>query len=54
MLLEAFFDYFGPMRDRRSKIKNSDSEEVVLAGSARAREIACATIERVRTAVGLR
>lgn len=49
-----FMDYFGPMREKRANLKESEVTEVVQAGSARAREIAGGTIERVRTAVGLR
>ncbi|PIQ76029.1 tryptophan--tRNA ligase [Candidatus Peregrinibacteria bacterium CG10_big_fil_rev_8_21_14_0_10_49_24] len=54
LFFEAFMDYFGPLRERRSNLKEKDVQDVILQGSARARAIAGATIERVRTAVGLR
>lgn len=54
LFFEAFMDYFGPMREKRAHLKAKEVEEVVIQGSMRAREIAGATIERVRTAVGLR
>ena len=54
MLFEAFMDYFGPMRERRVKLKDSEVEAVIIEGSKRARSIASRTMERVRKAVGLR
>ncbi len=54
MLLDTFFDYFGPMRDRRAKLKDSEVQQVVTEGSRRARQIAQETMEVVRKAVGLR
>ncbi len=54
MLLETFFDYFGPMRERRAKLKDAEVLEVVMNGSNQARDIAVATMETIRKAVGLR
>lgn len=54
MLLESFMDYFGPMRERRSKLKDDDVQAVIMEGSKRAKGIAERTMERVRKAVGLR
>lgn len=54
MLLEAFMDYFGPMRQRRAELKDAEVEEVIFQGCDKARDIAQATMEKVRTAVGLR
>ncbi len=54
MLFEAFMDEFGPMRERRAKLKDAEVEEVIIKGSTRARTIAGRTMERVRKAVGLR
>ena len=54
MLLEAFLDYFGPMREARSKLKESEVEAVILEGCENAGKIAKNTMERVRKSVGLR
>jgi tryptophanyl-tRNA synthetase len=54
LFLADFMDYFGPMREKRANLKESEVQQVVAEGSARAREIAGGTIERVRKAVGLR
>ncbi|HWK89737.1 MAG TPA: tryptophan--tRNA ligase [Longimicrobium sp.] len=55
-LFEALQDYFAPMRARRAEIlaRPGYVDEVLEDGARRAREIAGATMERVRTAVGLR
>ncbi|HLC76010.1 MAG TPA: tryptophan--tRNA ligase [Candidatus Peribacterales bacterium] len=54
MLYEAFMDYFGGMRERRASLKDREIFDVIEEGSKRARVIASQTMERVRTAVGLR
>lgn len=55
-LAEALRDHFAPMRERRAEIlaRPGYVDEVLHEGGRRAREIADATLERVRTAVGLR
>jgi tryptophanyl-tRNA synthetase len=53
MLLETFFDYFGPMRKKHADLKESDLEEAVQMGAKHAQGIASQTMERVITAVGL-
>lgn len=55
-LAESLRDYFAPMRERRAEIlaRPGYVDEVLHEGGRRAREIADATMERVRTAVGLR
>lgn len=54
MLLETFLDYFGPMRKRRAMLKDAEVEAVIIEGSKYARSLAMETMERIRTAVGLR
>lgn len=54
MLLEAFMDYFGPMREAHGKLKDADVHDVLEAGAAQASTVAQATMEKVRLAVGLR
>ena len=53
MLLETFFDYFGPMRKKHADLKESELEEAVQMGAKHAKGIASQTMERVITAVGL-
>ena len=55
-LFEALWDHFAPMRARREEILRDPGyvDEVLRAGAVRAREVAGATMERVRTAVGLK
>jgi tryptophanyl-tRNA synthetase len=55
-LFEALWDHFAPMRARREEILRDPGyvEEVLRAGGVRAREVAGATMARVREAVGLR
>jgi len=55
-LFEAVRDHFAPMRERREEILRDPGyvDEVLRRGAERAREIAGATMERVRKAVGLR
>ncbi len=53
-LLEAYLDYFRPMREKRRKLTAKDAEAVLRGGTARARAIAQETMEAVRSAVGLR
>ena len=55
-LFEALWDHFAPMRARRQEILRDPGyvDEVLRAGAVRAREVAGATMARVREAVGLR
>jgi tryptophanyl-tRNA synthetase len=55
-LFEALWDYFAPMRARRAEIlaRPGYVDEVLHEGARRASEVANETMERVRTAVGLR
>ncbi len=55
-LAELLCEFFRPYREKREELENNpDSvEKVLLAGAARARKIARATINEVRKAVGLR
>ena len=55
-LFEALWDHFAPMRARREEILRDPGyvDEVLRAGALRAREVAGATMDRVRRAVGLR
>jgi tryptophanyl-tRNA synthetase len=54
-LFEAVWEYFAPMRARRDEIlaRPGYVDDVLADGAARAREVAGATMERVRKAVGL-
>lgn len=53
MLLETFFDYFGPMRTRHAELKESELEDAIQQGAKHAKDIAARTMERVLKAVGL-
>ncbi len=55
-LFEAVMDHFGPMRARRAELERSPDyvDEVLRKGADRAREVAVATMDRVRLAIGLR
>ena len=55
-LFEALWEFFAPMRARRAEIlaRPGYVDEVLEHGARRARDIADATMERVRAAVGLR
>lgn len=55
-LFEALWEYFAPMRARRAEIlaRPGYVDEVLEHGARRARDIADATMDRVRAAVGLR
>jgi tryptophanyl-tRNA synthetase len=55
-LFAAMWEYFAPLRARREEIlaRPDYLEDVLRDGAARAREIAQGTMDRVRTAVGLR
>jgi len=55
-LFEKIWQYFAPMRQRREEILNDKTyiDDVLARGAKRANEIADQTMERVRTAVGLR
>ena len=54
-LAEAYWDYFAPMRERRTEILADPGivDEVLTAGAVRAREEAAKVLDRVRRAVGL-
>jgi len=54
-LFEALWDYFAPMRARREEILRDPGyvDDVLRQGAVRAREVAGATMARVRQAVGL-
>ena len=54
-LADAYWDYFAPMRVRRTEILADPEwvDEVLAAGALRAREEAAKVLERVRRAVGL-
>ena len=54
-LADAYWDYFAPMRARRTEILADPAwvDEVLAAGALRAREEAAKVLERVRRAVGL-
>lgn len=54
MLLEAFLDYFGPMRAAHVKLDDADVAATVEAGAKQAKTLAQETMQKVRTAVGLR
>jgi tryptophanyl-tRNA synthetase len=55
-LADAYWDYYAPMRERRSEVLADPGyvDRVLSAGAARAREEAAKTLDRVRHAVGLR
>lgn len=55
-LYQAIVDYFAPMRERRAALLTDPGhvDEILATGAARAREIAAATMDRVRRATGLR
>lgn len=55
-LLEAYMDYFAPMRQKREELVKDVSyvDEVLCDGAKKARAIASETLEKVYTAVGLR
>ena len=54
-LADAYWDYFAPMRARRTEILADPGwvDEVLAAGALRARKEAAKVLERVRQAVGL-
>lgn len=54
-LAAAYWDYFAPMRERRTRILAQPGyvEDVLAAGAARARDDAARVLARVRRAVGL-
>ncbi|MDD3896653.1 MAG: tryptophan--tRNA ligase [Candidatus Peribacteraceae bacterium] len=52
-LLEAYLEFFAAMRNAREALSDAYVEDVLQAGAARARTVAQATMERVRSAVGL-
>ena len=55
-LFEAVMEHFGPMRARRAELERNPDyvDEVLRDGARRAREVATATMDRVRLAIGLR
>lgn len=52
-LAEIVIEYLSPVREKRSRLKNSDIDEILEEGNKRAREIAKETIEKVKKVVGL-
>jgi len=54
-LADAYWDFFGPMRERRAEILADPGyvDQVLAAGALRAREEASKVLRRVRQAVGL-
>ncbi len=52
-LLETYMDYFSAMRAARAKLTQKDVRDVLNVGSAKARVIAGAMMEKVKKAVGL-
>ncbi len=54
-LFQTYMDHFAPMRARRVALEKDESrlQEIAAEGAKKARTIADATMERVRTAVGL-
>ncbi len=53
-LTEVLNEFLRPMRQRRAEFDDSTIEDVLRDGAARAREVAAATMEEVRSAMGLR
>jgi tryptophanyl-tRNA synthetase len=55
-LFEALWEYFAPVRRRREELLADPGQvdEILRTGAERARAIAAGTMDRVRTAVGLR
>ncbi len=55
-LFNAIWEYFEPMRQRRTQIEADPEniENVLAKGASRARELATRTLDRVRKAVGFR
>lgn len=53
-LLATYMDYFGPMRETRASLTEEHVTDVMREGAKKASTIAEATMERVRTATGLR
>lgn len=55
-LFELLNDYFGPMRKRRAELEKDPGlvDAILKRGAERARGVACATMDKVRRAVGLR
>jgi tryptophanyl-tRNA synthetase len=55
-LFDAIREYFAPMRERRTALLADPGQvdEILARGAVRASAIARDTMERVRTAVGLR
>lgn len=55
-LAEAYWDYFAPMRARRSEILEDPGyvDQVLAAGALRARDESAKVLDRVRKAVGLK
>lgn len=55
-LFEAIWDFFAPMRERREQLQKDPAqvEAILRVGAQRARSVAVETMDRLRTAVGLR
>lgn len=52
-LFQKYMDLFGPARARYASIGDSEAEQVLKHGAARARQTASGTLDEVRRAVGL-
>lgn len=51
---EAINEYFRPMRERRAQLDDATIEEILTRGAEEARATAAATLDEVRSAMGLR
>jgi tryptophanyl-tRNA synthetase len=51
--IEAVNEYFRPIRQLRASISDSDIEAILADGAVRAREVAAATLDEVRQAMGV-
>ncbi len=52
-LTESLNEFLRPMRERRASVSDDDIEDILLAGGEKARAVASATMEEVRTAMRL-
>jgi len=53
-LLQDYMDFIAPMRAKKEAISSDEAQSVLSEGSTRARSVAAETMDKVRTAVGLR
>ncbi|MBN9500679.1 MAG: tryptophan--tRNA ligase [Armatimonadetes bacterium 55-13] len=52
-LTEIINEYFRPMRERRAQLDDATIEDILRDGAKRAREVASATMDEVRSAMGI-